>query len=42
MIDSFDDFCLYMYVIVDDVMQQIASLLKRRANVVAGTWKRIC
>lgn len=30
MIDSFDDFCLYMYVIVDDVMQQIAPLLKRR------------
>ena len=30
MIESFDDFCLYMYVIVDDVMQQIAPLLKRR------------
>lgn len=30
MINSFDDFCLYMYVIVDDVMQQIAPLLKRR------------
>jgi len=30
MIASFDDFCLYMYVIVDDVMQQIAPLLKRR------------
>jgi hypothetical protein len=30
MIDSFDDFCLYMYVIVDDVMHQIAPLLKRR------------
>lgn len=30
MIDSFDDFCLYMYVMVDDVMQQIAPLLKRR------------
>lgn len=30
MIDSFDDFCLYVYVIVDDVMHQIAPLLKRR------------
>jgi IS5 family transposase len=30
MIDSFDDFCLYMYVIVDDIMQHIAPLLKRR------------
>lgn len=30
MIDTFDDFCLYVYVIVDDVMQQIAPLLKRR------------
>jgi hypothetical protein len=30
MIDNFDDFCLYVYVIVDDVMQQIAPLLKRR------------
>jgi len=30
MIASFDDFCLYVYVIVDDVMQQIAPLLKRR------------
>jgi hypothetical protein len=30
MIDSFDDFCLYVYVIVEDVMQQIAPLLKRR------------
>lgn len=30
MIDNVDDFCLYMYVIVDDVMQQIAPLLKRR------------
>lgn len=30
MIDSFDDFCLYVYVIVDDIMQQIAPLLKRR------------
>ncbi len=29
MIDSFDDFCLYVYVMVDDVMQQIAPLLKR-------------
>jgi len=33
MIDSFDDFCLYMYVIVDDIMQQIAPLLKRRGPV---------
>ncbi len=30
MIDNFDDFCLYVYVIVDDIMQQIAPLLKRR------------
>lgn len=30
MIDNFDDFCLYVYVMVDDVMQQIAPLLKRR------------
>ena len=30
MIDSFGDFCLYMYVIVDDVMHQLAPLLKRR------------
>ena len=30
MIDSFDDFCLYMYVIVDDIMQPIAPWLKRR------------
>jgi hypothetical protein len=30
MIDNFDDFCLYVYVIVDDVMRQIAPLLKRR------------
>lgn len=30
MIDNFSDFCLYMYVIVDDVMQQIGPLLKRR------------
>ena len=30
MIDSFDDFCLYMYVLVDDVMQQLAPVLKRR------------
>lgn len=33
MIDSFDDFCLYMYVIVDDAMQQIAPLIKRRGPV---------
>ncbi|MBC6937982.1 MAG: IS982 family transposase, partial [Chloroflexi bacterium] len=30
MIEHFDDFCLYVYVIVDDIMQQIAPLLKRR------------
>jgi hypothetical protein len=30
MIDNFDDFCLYMYVIVDEVMQQIAPQVKRR------------
>ena len=30
MINNFDDFCLYMYVIVDDAMQQIAPLFKRR------------
>jgi hypothetical protein len=31
MIDSFEDFCLYMYVIVDDIrQQQIEPLLKRR------------
>jgi len=29
MIDDFDDFCLYVYVIVDDIWQQIAPLLKR-------------
>lgn len=30
MIASFDDFCLCTYVIVDDIMQQIAPLLRRR------------
>lgn len=30
MIDNFSDFCLYMYVLVDDVMRQIGPLLKRR------------
>jgi hypothetical protein len=30
MINNFDDFCLYMYVIVDDIMHQMAPLLKRR------------
>ncbi len=30
MIDNFDDFCLYVYVIVDDIMQQNAPVLKRR------------
>lgn len=29
MIDSFDDFCLWMYVMVDDVWQQIEPLFKR-------------
>jgi len=30
MIDNFNDFCLYVYVIVDDIMQQIAPILKKR------------
>ena len=30
MIDNFDDFCLYVYVIVDDIMDQIAPLFKKR------------
>ena len=29
MIDDFDDFCLWMYVIVDDIWQQIAPMFKR-------------
>ena len=29
MIDNFDDFCLWMYVIVDDMWQQIAPYFKR-------------
>jgi len=29
MIDNFDDFCLYMYCLVDDVWKQIAPLFKR-------------
>ena len=29
MIDDFDDFCLYMYVIVDEICQQSATFLKR-------------
>lgn len=29
MIEDFDDFCLYVYVIVDDIWQKIASLFKR-------------
>jgi hypothetical protein len=33
MIDNFDDFCLYMYVIVDDLMQEIAGRFKRRGPV---------
>jgi len=30
MITDFDDFCLWVYVIVDDIWQQIAPLFKRR------------
>lgn len=30
MINDFDDFCLYVYVIVDDLCQRMAPLLKRR------------
>ena len=29
MIDSFDDFCLWVYVMVDDIWQQIEPLFKR-------------
>jgi len=29
MISNFEDFCLYMYVIVDDIWQQIAPLFSR-------------
>src|SRR5215472_17623156 len=29
MIDSFDDFCLWMYVMVDEIWQQIAPVFKR-------------
>src|SRR5216110_2544872 len=29
MIESFDDFCLWMYVMVDDMWQQIEPLFKR-------------
>jgi hypothetical protein len=29
MISEFDDFCLYVYVIVDMIVQQVAPLLKR-------------
>lgn len=29
MIHDFSDFCLWMYVVVDDIMQQIAPMLKR-------------
>jgi len=29
MIEDFDDFCLWMYVIVDDIWQQIAPMFKR-------------
>ena len=29
MINDFSDFCLWMYVLVDDIWQQIASLFRR-------------
>ena len=29
MINDFDDFCTWMYVIIDDIWQQIAPLFKR-------------
>jgi hypothetical protein len=29
MIDSFDDFCLWRYVMVDDIWQRISPLFKR-------------
>ena len=29
MITDFDDFCLWVYIIVDDIWQQIAPLFKR-------------
>ncbi len=29
MIHDFDDFCLWMYVITDDIWQQVAWLFKR-------------
>ena len=29
MIDNFNDFCLWMYVMVDDIWQQIEPLFKR-------------
>src|SRR2546430_7916795 len=29
MIENFDDFCLWMYVMVDDIWQQIEPLFKR-------------
>lgn len=29
MIDDFDDFCLWMYVLVDEIWQGIAPLFKR-------------
>ena len=29
MIEDFDDFCLWMYVLVDDLWQEIAPLFKR-------------
>ena len=32
MINNFSVFCLYMYVLVDDVMAQIRLLLKRRSS----------
>ncbi len=29
MIEDFDEFCLYVYVIVDEICQQLAPFLKR-------------
>ena len=29
MIEDFDDFCLYMYVIVDDIWKEMAAMFKR-------------
>ena len=29
MVNDFDDFCTWMYVVVDDIWQQIAALFRR-------------